>query len=197
MKSWLAGWFSLLFFVVAEVVAGAPLAAAEPAKGDVIGQPAPAWTELAWLGTPLKLEALRGKAVLIRWWSDECPLCKGTLPGLGRLYDQHQKDGLVVIGIYHPKPRPRPVSQSEVKKYAESLGVRFPVAIDADWTVLKRWWLDGRERTFTSVSFLLDRQGTIRWMHRGGEFHESSEPDHTACDASWRELQSKLQAVLK
>src|SRR5437868_12467326 len=101
MKAWLVG-VSLLMLLVS-----ASSAQAGSAESNVIGQPAPSWDELHWLGTPQKLAALRGKVVLIRWWSDECPLCKSTLPGLGRLYDEHQKEGLVVVGVYHPKPKPR------------------------------------------------------------------------------------------
>ena len=190
MKTWLIALLALTLLVRSSS------AKAEPPEGDVVGKPAPAWAELRWLGMPLKLEALRGKAVLIRWWSNECPLCRSTLPGLGRLYEEHEKDGLVVVGVYHPKPEPRPVSEAEVKKFADNLGIRFPVAIDADWTVLKRYWLTGRKRAFTSVSFLIDRKGIIRWVHRGGEFHESRDPDHKNCDAAWQDLQRVLKRVL-
>jgi peroxiredoxin len=173
----------------------APARAETPGE-ELLGRPAPGWDGLRWLGTPLGSEALRGKVVLLRWWSDECPMCRGTLPGLQRLYDEHQQEGLVLVGVYHPKPA-RPVTDAEVTRYRDGLGVRFPVAIDADWTVLKRWWLTGRPRAFTSVSFLVDRKGTIRWLHRGGEFHPSRDPEHKDCDAAFSELQRTLAQALK
>jgi peroxiredoxin len=187
-------WQVMLFFVLFLV---GNAAAAEPAPEEVVGRPAPAWQELRVLGTTQTLESFRGNVVLIRWFSDECPLCKSTLPGLGRLYETHRKAGLVVVGVYHPKPKPRAVSEQEVRKFAGTLGIRFPVTLDPDWTVLKRFWLNERPRAYTSVTFLIDRKGIIRWVHRGGEFHESADPEHKACDAAWRELQQILPRVLK
>jgi hypothetical protein len=44
----------------------------------------------------------------------------------------------------------------------------FPVAIDKDWATLRTWWLDGHERGYTSVSFLIDKAGVVRRVHLGG-----------------------------
>jgi peroxiredoxin len=189
MKSWLA--LCLVLFLCAA-------SSGAPGEGrELIGRAAPDASELRWLGPPQPLSQLRGKVVLMRFWSDDCPMCASTLPGVDRLYAQHQKEGLVTVGVYHPKPDPRPVSDVEVRKYAASLGVHFPVAIDADWTVLKRWWLSQRPRDFTSVSFLVDRKGTIRWLHPGGELHPSRDPAHRACDLAWQELERVLAQVLQ
>jgi hypothetical protein len=46
------------------------------------------------------------------------------------------------------------------------------------------------------VSFLIDRQGVIRWVHSGGEYHRSSDPAHARCDMQYRELEKTLAAVL-
>lgn len=66
--------------------------------GD-IGKPAPDWPN-RWDGwaPPLRARALRGKVVLVRWWSDACPMCSGALPSLAGLYTQHRRDGLVIHG---------------------------------------------------------------------------------------------------
>lgn len=53
-----------------------------------------------------------------------------------------------------------------VKRYR----FRFPVAIDPEWQTLKRWWLDGHDRAWTSVSFLVDQRGVIRYIHPGGSY---------------------------
>lgn len=52
-------------------------------------------------------------------------------------------------------------------------GFTFPVAVDVNWSTLERWWLRGHQRSFTSVSFLLDREGKIRGVHPGGRLSES------------------------
>ncbi len=173
-------------------------AAAAPREGqELVGTPMRSWSELRWLGPPPG--ELRGKVVLVRWWSDACPMCSGALPSLGRLSDEHQKEGLVVVGIYHPKPA-APVSDTMlqmVQKAALEHEARFPIAVDADWTVLRRWWLAGGKRDYTSASFLIDRQGIIRWVHRGGELHPSSDPAHKACDRTYDELLAVLSTVLR
>jgi peroxiredoxin len=46
----------------------------------------------------------------------------------------------------------------------------FPLAIDPDWETLRRYWLDGRTDAWTSVSFLIDQEGIIRYVHPGGSY---------------------------
>ncbi len=95
----LACWL-LLTWLLADSATAAPAA---PSQGqELVGTPMRSWAELRWLGPPPG--ELRGKVVLVRWWSDACPMCSGALPSLGRLYEEHQKEGLVVVGVYHPKP---------------------------------------------------------------------------------------------
>lgn len=73
-------------------------------------RPAP---ELRWLGPPpLRARELCGKVVWVRWWSDARPMCSGALPSLAGICTQQRRDGLVVIGIYHPKPQ-RALSDAE------------------------------------------------------------------------------------
>jgi len=70
----------------------------------------------------------------------------------------------------------------------------FPVALDADWAALKRWWLN-QERDWTSVSFLLDRQGIIRYVHPGGEFHDGTEGGldrHESCQRDLHVIEAKI-----
>ena len=56
-----------------------------------------------------------------------------------------------------------------MRGWADHYGYTFPVAIDAEWKTLRRWWLDGHpHRGYTSVSFLIDRHGIIRRVHLGG-----------------------------
>ena len=68
-----------------------------------------------------------------------------------------------------PPQGPEPLNLDTVRGYVEHYQFRFPVAVDPDWQTLKRWWLDGHERSWRSVSFLIDRRGVIRrarWRRR-------------------------------
>ncbi|HUG36776.1 MAG TPA: hypothetical protein VML54_07485, partial [Candidatus Limnocylindrales bacterium] len=72
-------------------------------------------------------------------------------------------------------------------RWADELGFEFPVAIDAGWRTLRAWWLDGRPRAWTSVSFLLDRQGVIRHVHPGGQYVQGG-AEHAALEAAIERL---------
>lgn len=169
------------------------------ASGDEgpAGRPAPAWSFERWVRTaPLSLESLRGRVVLVRWWTDGCHYCAATLPALESLRERHAKEGLVVIGAYHPKP-PREVSDRKILSVADKLGFGGPIAVDREWSTLERYWLGGHpERTWTSVSFLIDRAGVIRWFHGGGEYHPSRDPEHASCDLEYRGLEQAARAAL-
>ena len=135
----------------------------------VIDQPAPPWQVAQWFNSPpLALEDLRGKVVLVRWFMDPaCSFCSGTAPTLRALHERYADQGLVVIGMYHHKAK-TPLDPVEVEGWVKHFGYQFPVAIDQDWTTLRRWWLDGHDRSFTSVSFLIDKAGVVRRVHPGG-----------------------------
>lgn len=143
-----------------------------PEGAELIGTNAPGWEIGEWLNTePLHLEDLRGKVVLVRWWTDTCPYCYRSAPSLNEFHTRYQDRGLLVIGMYHPKPLGRPITANEVRKAAETRGFDFPIGIDRDWSMLRRWWLDGDRRSATSVSFLIDRTGVIRHVHPGPAYH--------------------------
>jgi thiol-disulfide isomerase/thioredoxin len=164
---------------------------------ELIGRRAPEWTFDRWISSPpLSIESLRGKVVLLRWWTEGCHYCATTLPVLERVRARDRDSGLVVVGVYHPKP-PREVSDAHVVAVAKQLGFRGPIAVDSQWSTLERYWLDGHpDRDWTSVSFLIDRRGVIRWVHGGGEYHPSNDPRHAGCAAQYREFEKALRTAL-
>ncbi len=144
----------------------------EAAGAELIGTKAPRWEGVEWLNTkPLRLEDLRGKVVLVRWWTDTCSYCRRSAPALNEFHARYARRGLIVIGMYHPKPIDRLITASEIREAAQERGFDFPIAIDRGWSVLRHWWLDGGHRSATSVSFLIDRHGVIRHIHPGPAFH--------------------------
>jgi AhpC/TSA family protein len=188
-------WPAGLHAACAAAAGRAPVDADSPA--DVLDRPARAWTFDRWVDSrPLTLESLHGKVVLIRWFNTGCKYCGNTLPALETLRTRYASEGLVVVGVYHPKPIGK-VSDAFVKQTARELGFHGPIAVDEKWSTLARWWLDGQpERNWTSVSFLVDRQGIVRWAHGGGEYHPSSDPRHASCDASYAELERTIRRLL-
>ena len=157
---------------------------------ELIGKPAPELNLDHWQNSrPLQLKDLRGKVVLIRWWTaPDCPYCASTAPALNAFYRRYRQEGLEVIGAYHHKAH-EPLSPAQVEAHAQKFGFKFPVGIDTDWKTLDAWWLHGGDRRWTSVTFLLDRRGLIRFVHPGGQFVEG-DTEHVA-------LKTAIETALK
>lgn len=144
-------------------------------SGDtgLTGTKAPEFEGLTWLNSePLTMNELKGKVVLIRFWLVGCPYCENTASSLVEFHEKYGEQGLVVIGIHHPKSE-RTREPGIAKRQAEIFGFDFPVAHDKDWKTIKNYWLTGENRKFTSSSMLIDRGGIIRFVHEGGEYYRS------------------------
>jgi peroxiredoxin len=170
-------------------------AAASKEGDDRLGKPAPSLASLAWLRGRLEDADLQGQVTLLRWWTDGCRLCVNTAPALNRLHSDFARQGLAVIGVYHPKP-PGPRSPDAVLSAARRLGFRFPVALDEDWTVLRRWWLGSGDRSYTSVTFLIGRDGRVRYVHPGGEFFPSERAEEARQNREYLEIREVIQRLL-
>lgn len=169
---------------------------------DRIGMAAPAFEFDGWLNSkPLTVEDLRGSVVLIRWWTDTCPLCASTSPTLRKFHEQYAAKGLKVIGVFHPKiGREKPIDVERVRQAVLSRQYLFPVAIDWNWQTLKGWWLDSRPegvRVPTSVTFILDRKGVVRFVHPGMEYHDGpASEEHAACENDFHTIRGMVERLL-
>ena len=166
-------------------------------EGDeLIGKPAPEWGKLEWMNSqPLKLSELADKVVLIRWWTETCPYCSRSALALNEFHDAFKDKGLVVIGMYHPKP-PGPRLQKALEKAVKRLGFEFPIALDMDWRTLRRYWLAKGGHRWTSVSFLIDKQGKIRYIHPGGEYYKGEGETRTEAERDYDELKAMIEKLI-
>lgn len=143
-------------------------------QGDqIIGTPAPEWNNQQWINSPpLRISDLKGKVLLVRFFMDSsCPFCRASAPYLNEFHKEFKNKGLIVIGMYTPKPSPMNVPIDQVQKYVKDYGFQFPVALDNDWATLNKFWLDRvPDADFTSVSFLIDKSGIVRYIHQGGQY---------------------------
>ncbi|HEY3817691.1 MAG TPA: TlpA disulfide reductase family protein [Polyangiaceae bacterium] len=172
--------------VLAAVSQPAITPAQQAAADALVGETPPEWQTERWMNTaPLRLSDLRGKVVLVRWWTAGCPFCSDTAPALRRFDHDYASRGLVVVGMYHHKGD-EPFEPRVYEATARQYGFTFPVAFDPSWTTLKRW-LHGADTGFTSVSFLLDRKGVIRHVHPGGQYVEG-DADHAKMKATIEQL---------
>ena len=166
-------------------------------EGDeLIGKPAPKWGTLKWMNSqPLKLSELEDKVVLIRWWTETCPFCSRSAPALNEFHDTFKDKGLVVIGMYHPKPL-GPRRQKTLEKAVKRLGFEFPIALDMDWSRLRRYWLSNSRHRWTSVSFLIDKRGKIRYIHPGGEYYKGEDETRTDAQRDYDELKGLIEKLI-
>ncbi len=162
-------------------------------KESGVGEKAAEFSPVAWIQSPrLTSSRLKGKVVLIRWWTDECIFCINSADALNDWHEQYADSGLVIIGMYHPKPEPKVCDAEDVRQYALEKQFRFPIAVDDQWKNLKKYWLNGSIKKFTSVSFLIDRHGIIRYIHPGGEYHRDLEEGHEQCVKDYFALQEMI-----
>lgn len=122
-----------------------------------------------WINSePLKLKDLRGRVVLIEFWTFGCYNCRNTLPFVKSWDDRYREKGFTVIGVHSPEfDDERKVEN--LRREVSSLGIRYPVVTDNDYQT----WNAYKVEAWPTV-FLLDKQGRIRLMHVGeGDYDEA------------------------
>ena len=133
--------------------------------------PAP---ELAGLGNwfnsePITLQDLRGKVVLVDFWTYSCVNCVRTLPYMVDWNAKYADEGLVILGIHTPEFAFEQ-DANNVQQAVERFGILYPVAQDNDY---------GTWRTFNNhywpAKYLIDAQGHIRYVHFGEGDYDQTE----------------------
>ena len=164
---------------------------------DVVGTAMPPLHFDRWLtaGEQPGRAPKKGRVTLYRWWTNTCPYCEASLPAIEKLRSRYAEDGLAVVAVYHPKP-PRAVADETITTMARRLGYHGTIAVDEDWSELKRFYLAGRARRATSVSFLVDASGTIRFVHPGPVLFPSDDPAFARENADFHLLDEAIEAVL-
>jgi len=117
---------------------------------------------------PLTREQLRGKVVLVDFWTYSCINCLRAIPYVRAWYDKYRDDGLVVIGVHAPEFAFER-EPANVAKAIKDLEIRYPVALDNQyklWSALKN--------NYWPAHYFIDAQGRIRYFHHGeGEYDVS------------------------
>ena len=153
-------------------VLAASAAADESGSAPVLGDEGP-MPELsgavAWLNSsPLTRKSLRGKVVLIDFWTYSCINCLRALPYTEGWAAKYKDAGLVVIGVHTPEFAFEK-ERSNVEKAVRDLKIDYPVAIDSDYKI---WQAFNNE--YWPAHYFIDGKGRIRYHHFGeGEYAES------------------------
>jgi cytochrome c biogenesis protein CcdA/thiol-disulfide isomerase/thioredoxin len=119
---------------------------------------------------PLTMQKLRGKVVLVDFWTYSCINCLRTLPHLEAWDARYRKDGLVIVGVHTPEFAFEHVP-SNVSAAIRRLGVRYPVVQDNDYKI---WNAYANE--YWPAEYLIDRTGHVRHAHFGeGEYGKTEQ----------------------
>jgi cytochrome c biogenesis protein CcdA/thiol-disulfide isomerase/thioredoxin len=122
-----------------------------------------------WLNSPpLTAQSLRGKVVLIDFWTYSCINCLRSLPYVKAWADKYKDQGLVVIGVHAPEfAFERNIDN--VKKATHDLGIDYPVAIDNNYAIWR-----SLNNQYWPAHYFVDAQGRIRYHHFGeGDYAQS------------------------
>jgi thiol-disulfide isomerase/thioredoxin len=122
-----------------------------------------------WINSsPLKLKDLRGRVVLIDFWTFGCYNCRNTLPYIKGWHDRYRDKGLTVVGVHSPEFDHERKAEN-LRREVASLEIHYPVVSDNDYHT----W-DAYNVAAWPTVFLIDKQGRIRWMHVGeGDYDEA------------------------
>jgi len=158
-------------------------AAARTQLEDLVGTPglareerlddygrAPEFTAIEeWINSrPLTMAALRGKVVLLDFWTYSCINCLRTLPHIRAWYDEYRDDGLVIVGVHTPEFAFER-EEDNVRRAVRDQRIEYPVALDNEYGTWQAF-----QNRYWPAKYFVDRRGRLRYVHFGeGDYEES------------------------
>ena len=149
-----------------------PVAPCEGTRGGETGNCAPEFAGTQkWINSqPLLLQELRGKVVLIDFWTYSCINCIRTLPFLQSWHERYADEGLVIVGVHTPEFEFEKVYDNVVQA-TQDMGVAWPVVQDNGYSVWRSY-----SNRFWPAKYLIDKDGVIQYRHFGeGRYAETEQ----------------------
>jgi thiol-disulfide isomerase/thioredoxin len=158
---WIAAILSML------LVAGA-LVSTRASASDQLPDPVSATAQ--WLNSPpLTSEDLRGKVVLVEFWTYGCINCQHTLPYVKAWSAKYRQDGLLVVGVHTPEFAFEK-DRGNVERAVRDLGITYPVVMDNQYEI----WNAYKNR-YWPAQYLMDARGRLRHQHFGEGAYQETE----------------------
>jgi len=137
---------------------------------DSLGPMPPLSGAVQWLNSPpLDREALKGKVVLVDFWTYDCINCRRSLPYVNGWAKRYADQGLVVIGVHTPE-YDYENDIDNVREQVAKLGIEYPVAIDNRYAIWNAF-----SNQFWPAHYFVDKQGQVRFVHFGEGAYEQQE----------------------
>ncbi len=153
----------VLFGIMSALFSFAPLSFAKAVQAPEIASP-------TWINSePLKMEELRGKVVMVEFWTFGCWNCRNIEPYVKEWHKKYEKDGLVVIAVHSPE-FDHEKEIDKVKNYVQENNISYAVPIDNDF----KNWRQYRNRYWPTL-YVIDKKGTIQYTRIGEGAYEQTE----------------------
>ena len=138
--------------------------------GGKVGDQAPEFRQISnWINSdPLTMEGLRGKVVLIDFWTYTCVNCIRTLPYITDWHAKYADKGLVIVGVHSPEFEFEKVTENVVNS-SQEYGLEYPIAQDNSFGTWRSY-----SNRYWPAKYLVDRNGIVRYSHFGeGAYSET------------------------
>jgi cytochrome c biogenesis protein CcdA/thiol-disulfide isomerase/thioredoxin len=123
-----------------------------------------------WLNSsPLTAEALRGKVVLVDFWTYDCINCQRSMPYVNQWAKKYAKDGLVVIGVHTPEYAYEKLI-GNVRRAVQAMDISYPIAIDNNYAIWRAF-----NNQYWPAHYFIDAKGQVRFSHFGEGRYEDQE----------------------
>ena len=135
-----------------------------------VGMPAPEISAQSWLNSePLRIAELKGKVVLVEFWTFGCYNCRNVEPYIKGWHQKYADKGLVVIGVHAPEFNYERVL-ANVQRYVREHAILYPIAIDNDFATWNRY-----ANRYWPAMYLIDKRGVVRYRRIGEGGYEQTE----------------------
>jgi thiol-disulfide isomerase/thioredoxin len=125
----------------------------------------------AWINSPaLQPADLKGKVVLVDFWTYSCINCLRTLPAMRAWYERYKDQGLVIVGVHSPEFAFEG-EPAKVERAVKRFGLQYPVAVDANHSIWNAF-----HNQYWPAHYLVDASGRIRYQHFGE--NDEAEEEH-------------------
>jgi len=147
------------------------VAIAQHEEDAFVGQKAPELKKMpVWLNSaPMTLQSLRGKVVLLQFWSYDCPFCAEATPHVIEWNEKYAKNGLVVVAVHVPRVDAEK-NETRVRDAVRKKGIKYAVVVDNKYDI----WTDYLCNVWPS-HFVIDQNGVIQLSHSGVGRYEDTE----------------------
>jgi thiol-disulfide isomerase/thioredoxin len=136
----------------------------------IVGKPAPDIVNEVWFNSaPLRMAELKGKVVMVEFWTFGCYNCRNVEPYVKQWHQKYADKGFVIIGVHSPEFSYEH-DFAKVKQYIQEHDIRFPIPIDNDFSTWNRYG-----NRYWPAMYLIDKQGVIRHVRIGEGGYQETE----------------------